>query len=61
MSPGGILADQPDSFIAAYKDECLSKGLLDSEDISPLISFLLSDGAQFINGQVITIDDGFSL
>ncbi|MDA9069034.1 oxidoreductase [Gammaproteobacteria bacterium] len=61
VSPGGILADQPDSFIAAYKDECLSKGLLDSEDISPLISFLLSDGAQFINGQVITIDDGFSL
>ena len=38
-----------------------SKGLLDSKDINGLVNFLLSDESKHINGQNITIDDGWSL
>ena len=61
VSPGGIADDQPDNFKKAYNSFCLNKGLLDVEDITPLIKFLLSEESRYINGQVITIDDGFSL
>ena len=61
ISPGGIKNNQPKMFIKRYKKSCLSKGLLDYEDINPLVKFLLSDGSKFMNGQNIIIDDGWSL
>ena len=61
ISPGGILDNQPESFINAYKDNSLNKGLLDSKDVLPLFEFMLSNKSKYINGQIITIDDGFSL
>lgn len=61
ISPGGILDKQPESFINAYAEHSLSKGLLDTSDILPLIEFMISDKSKYINGQNIVIDDGFSL
>jgi len=61
VSPGGILDNQPSSFLESYKSHCLNKGMLDKEDIAGTVAFLLSDESAFINGQNIIVDDGFSL
>lgn len=61
VSPGGIVDNQPLLFQNRYKQDCGSKGLLDSKDISSTIIFLLSDQSKFINGQNIIVDDGWSL
>ncbi len=61
ISPGGIYEKQPRSFIKKYKDICNKKGLLDGEDIVETIIFLLSKNSDFISGQNLIIDDGWSL
>ena len=61
VSPGGILDQQPQSFLEKYRDSCTSKGMLDPTDVAGTILFLLSDQSKYINGQNIVIDDGWSL
>ena len=61
LSPGGILDNQPKNFLEAYKKECLSKGMLDKEDLKGTLVYLLSDMSRFVNGQNIIVDDGFSV
>jgi NAD(P)-dependent dehydrogenase (short-subunit alcohol dehydrogenase family) len=61
VSPGGILTDQPKRFLQKYKGDCLSKGMLDVEDIVGALLFLLSHQSQYVSGQNIIVDDGWSL
>lgn len=61
LSPGGILAGQPASFLSAYNGHCASKGMLLPQDVVGALIFLLSDQSQYVTGQNIFIDDGFSL
>ena len=61
VSPGAIKDNQPRIFIKRYRETCNSKGLLDGEDVSKLILFLLSDKSKYISGQNLIIDDGWSL
>ena len=61
VSPGGIFADQPNSFVKKYKNSCLSKGLLDGNDLCGTVHFLISDKSKYVNGQNIVVDDGWSL
>ncbi|MAR85105.1 MAG: short-chain dehydrogenase [Cytophagia bacterium] len=61
VSPGGIEDNQPKKFKKRYKETCNSKGLLSGEDVSKLILFLLSDESNYIHGQNLIIDDGWSL
>lgn len=61
ISPGGILDNQPASFIEAYREYGLSKGMLEPKDICGTVNFLLSDGAMHINGQNVIVDDGWTL
>ena len=61
ISPGGIKDSQEKKFIDKYKRHCNSKGLLSPGDINGLVNFLLSEESKYINGQNITIDDGWSL
>ena len=61
VSPGGILDDQPDAFLEAYKKQTHGSGMLDSKDIVGSVLFFLSEYSQFITGQNIIVDDGFSL
>lgn len=61
VSPGGIIDNQPESFVQSYKKYCLNKGMLNTEDVAGTLIFLLSDGSMYINGQNIIVDDGFSL
>jgi NAD(P)-dependent dehydrogenase (short-subunit alcohol dehydrogenase family) len=61
VSPGGIVADQPELFQQRYRADCLTKGLLDPEDVVGAIGFLLSDDSRYVSGQNIVVDDGWSL
>lgn len=61
ISPGGILDNQPKVFKNRYKKSCLTKGLLDPIDLCATIDLLISNKSQYLNGQNIIIDDGWSL
>lgn len=61
VSPGGIFDHQPEDFLKAYKKETLGKGMLDVSDVLGSIVFLLSSMSDFVNGQNIVVDDGFSM
>ena len=61
ISPGGIYANQPKSFLRRYKKDCINKGMLNPEDLVSAFLFLIDDGSKFINGQNIIVDDGWSL
>jgi NAD(P)-dependent dehydrogenase (short-subunit alcohol dehydrogenase family) len=61
ISPGGILDGQSKSFLDRYNSKCSSKGMLEGRDIMGTVIYLLSDMSQYVNGQNIIIDDGFSI
>ena len=61
ISPGGILDNQPESFLQKYRKDCISKGMLDASDLTGTLIYLLSDQSQYVNGQNILIDDGWIL
>ena len=61
ISLGGIEDKQPESFLRAYKEFCLNKGMLNAKDIAGTVLYLLSDLSEFVNGQNIVVDDGFTL
>jgi NAD(P)-dependent dehydrogenase (short-subunit alcohol dehydrogenase family) len=61
LSPGGILDNQPESFLKAYNKHCGTKGMLNCRDVIKPLMFLLSDASKHITGQNLIIDDGFSL
>ena len=61
ISLGGIEDKQPETFLKAYKEFCLNKGMLNAKDISGTVLYLLSDLSEFVNGQNIVVADGFTL
>ena len=61
ISPGGILDDQPITFLEKYRNSCTNIGMLNAKDLVSTISLLLSSKSRAINGQNIIIDDGWSL
>jgi NAD(P)-dependent dehydrogenase (short-subunit alcohol dehydrogenase family) len=61
LSPGGILANQPPEFLAAYNAHCASKGMLAPDDVVGTLIFLLSDESRYMTGQNLFVDDGFSI
>jgi NAD(P)-dependent dehydrogenase (short-subunit alcohol dehydrogenase family) len=61
ISPGGIIDNQDEKFLREYNSRCGDKGMLDPQDISGSLLFLLSDASKYITGQNLIVDDGFSL
>jgi NAD(P)-dependent dehydrogenase (short-subunit alcohol dehydrogenase family) len=61
VSPGGIVDAQPEIFLKAYAKNTLGKGMLEVDNIVGSILFLLSEKSEFVVGQNIIIDDGFTL
>lgn len=61
VSPGGIFDNQPESFLEKYNARGNSKGMLEGEDVAGTVVFLLSHDWQYITGQNMIVDDGFSL
>lgn len=61
ISPGGIMNQQPESFLEKYRACCNDKGMLGAEDIVGTALYLLSEQSRYVTGQNIIIDDGWSL
>jgi len=61
LSPGGILDQQPEAFLARYRALCADKGMLNPGDLAGSLVFLLSDLSRHVDGQNLIVDDGFSL
>ena len=61
LSPGGIYDKQPESFSHAYNEYCGQNGMLDPNDITGALLFLLSDASNYMTGQNLIVDDGFTL
>ncbi len=61
LSPGGIENGQNPDFISAYNKFCGKKGMLKPTDMTGPLCFLCSDASDFMNGQNLIIDDGFTL
>ena len=61
ISSGGIYSGQPEIFLKNYQKYCLSKGMLNTEDLKGTLLFLLSDMSEYVNGQNIVVDDGWTL
>ncbi len=61
LSPGGIFDHQPELFLEQYRSYCAEKGMLNPGDLAGTLIFLLSDHSEFVNGQNIVVDDGFTL
>lgn len=60
VSPGGVFDNQPQKFVEAYKEKVPLKRMANPEDVAPAVSFLLSDEAQYITGQNLVIDGGWT-
>jgi len=61
VSPGGIYNDQAQDFVNNYTKKVPLNRMGAPSDISPAISFLMSDDSKYITGQNIIIDGGFSI
>jgi len=60
VSPGGIFDNQHPTFVEQYNHKVPMKRMGNPDDISPAISFLLSNEAKYITGQNIIIDGGWT-
>jgi NAD(P)-dependent dehydrogenase (short-subunit alcohol dehydrogenase family) len=61
VSPGGIFDGQDPKFVENYEKKVPLKRMGKPEDIAPIISFLMSDGAKYISGQNLIVDGGWSI
>lgn len=61
VSPGGILDGQPEAFLHEYRKSTHGAGMLNVEEMTGSIVYLLSDHSSYVTGQNIIVDDGFTL
>lgn len=61
LSPGGIIDKQQEKFVEKYNAYAQTIGMLKKADLKNSLVFLLSDMSNFITGQNLIVDDGFSL
>lgn len=60
VSPGGIFDKQNPIFVQNYEKKVPMKRMATPEDIAPGVTFMLSDGSQYVNGQNLIIDGGWT-
>lgn len=61
ISPGGIFDNQHERFVRAYENRVPMKRMGTPKDIAPSVSFLLSEQSQYITGQNLIIDGGWTI
>jgi NAD(P)-dependent dehydrogenase (short-subunit alcohol dehydrogenase family) len=60
ISPGGVLAGQPERFIENYNRKTPLGRMVRSEDMQCAAVFLASDASAYITGQNIAVDGGWT-
>ena len=61
VSPGGVINNQPSSFLSNYRNDCTNLGMLTADHVAHAILFLLKPESYAINGHNLVVDDGWSL
>ena len=61
ISPGGILRDQPKSFVTRYEKKIPLKRMAKEDDFRGAIAFLASDMSAYVTGQVLRVDGGWGV
>ncbi len=62
ISPGGVFDGQPKSFVKKYSEKViLGKRMANTDDLTGVLIFLLSEASRYITGQNIVVDGGFTL
>lgn len=61
LAPGGVQNNHAPAFVEAYGRYSGSGEMLKTSDVADVLAFLLSDGARAINGQVLVVDQGWTL
>lgn len=63
LSPGGVFSGHEESFVKAYGKYSLSSrgGMLDPQDLTGAVKFLVSNESKYVNGQNLIVDDGWTL
>ena len=62
ISPGGVFNNQPENFVKRYSEKVvLGKRMANTDDLTGVLIFLLSDASKYITGQNIVVDGGWSL
>ena len=61
VSPGGIFDNQDSIFVSNYEKKVPMGRMANPDDISPSVSFLLSDEAKYITGQNLIVDGGWTI
>jgi len=62
ISPGGVFDNQPKSFVKKYSQKVrLGSRMAYPDDIAGTLIFLLSDESQYITGQNIVVDGGWTI
>lgn len=62
ISPGGVYDNQPETFVEAYSNKVvLGNRMANSNDLTNVLIFLLSDASKYITGQNHIVDGGWSL
>ena len=60
VSPGGVYDQQDQKFVDQYEKRVPLRRMANPEDISPSISFLISDEAKYITGHNLVVDGGWT-
>ena len=60
VSPGGVFNNQNKTFVGQYSQKVPLKRMANPNDISPTVSFLLSSESNYITGQNIAVDGGWT-
>ena len=60
VSPGGVFNNQHPNFVKQYSKRVPLKRLASPDEISPAVTFLLSEGARYITGHNLVVDGGWT-
>ena len=60
ISPGGIFRNQDKNFLKKYNSKNPMNRMASEIDVANLVNFLVSNDANYLNGQNIFVDGGFS-
>ena len=60
VSPGGVFNGQSAEFVSNYNSKVPLRRMASANDIAKVIGFLASEDANYINGENVIVDGGFS-